>query len=166
MNFVYGPVPSRRLGYSLGIDIVPYKTCTLDCIYCQLGKTTRKVIERRPYLSKDDILEETKRYFKGKRQIDFITFWLCITRFEIDSSQLFLSDCFPEPVVYCGSVIVPIKTMKFINVERTVSSDYISESIAFNCVDFTVFMLPKSLYKSHNYTAHSKLLHFMRIKLI
>lgn len=40
-SFVYGPVPSRRLGRSLGVDIVPFKTCTYDCIYCQLGRTQR-----------------------------------------------------------------------------------------------------------------------------
>ena len=95
MNFLYGPVPSRRLGYSLGIDIVPYKTCTLDCVYCQLGKTTRKGIERKPYLTTDDILAETKRYFKGKRQIDFITFsgplpQTCILRCGILFNYIFL----------------------------------------------------------------------------
>jgi wyosine [tRNA(Phe)-imidazoG37] synthetase (radical SAM superfamily) len=37
---VYGPVPSRRLGRSLGVDLVPFKTCSYDCIYCQLGRTT------------------------------------------------------------------------------------------------------------------------------
>lgn len=46
---VYGPVPSRRLGRSLGIDLVPFKTCTYDCIYCQLGRTTRKTVRRRSW---------------------------------------------------------------------------------------------------------------------
>jgi wyosine [tRNA(Phe)-imidazoG37] synthetase (radical SAM superfamily) len=41
MSYVFGPVPSRRLGRSLGVDLVPYKTCTYDCVYCQLGRTTR-----------------------------------------------------------------------------------------------------------------------------
>ncbi len=47
MNQVFGPVPSRRLGFSLGVDLVPFKTCTLDCIYCQLGGTTREIVRRR-----------------------------------------------------------------------------------------------------------------------
>jgi len=45
MKYVYGPVPSRRPGFSLGVDVIPYKVCTLDCIYCQLGRTTQKVID-------------------------------------------------------------------------------------------------------------------------
>ena len=43
---LFGPVPSRRLGISLGIDLVPMKTCTLDCIYCECGQTTDLTIER------------------------------------------------------------------------------------------------------------------------
>ncbi len=42
--FIFGPVPSRRLGRSLGIDLVPFKTCTYDCLYCQLGRTTHKTV--------------------------------------------------------------------------------------------------------------------------
>jgi len=49
-SYIYGPVPSRRLGCSLGVDLVPFKTCTYDCIYCQLGRTTSKTIERKEYV--------------------------------------------------------------------------------------------------------------------
>ena len=59
-QYLYGPVPSRRLGRSLGIDLVPFKTCTYDCIYCQLGRTTNKTMERRPYAPVKDILNELK----------------------------------------------------------------------------------------------------------
>ncbi len=55
-SFVYGPVPSRRLGLSLGINITPFKTCTLDCIYCQCGRTTKKTLERRSFFPVRDIL--------------------------------------------------------------------------------------------------------------
>ena len=55
-SFVYGPVPSRRLGLSLGINIIPFKTCTLDCIYCQCGKTTKKTLERRSFFPINDII--------------------------------------------------------------------------------------------------------------
>ena len=58
---LYGPVPSRRLGLSLGVDIVPFKTCTLDCIYCQLGKTTCKTLERKEYVPVSEILNELQR---------------------------------------------------------------------------------------------------------
>jgi wyosine [tRNA(Phe)-imidazoG37] synthetase (radical SAM superfamily) len=74
MRYVYGPVPSRRLGFSLGIDIVPYKTCTLDCIYCQLGRTTRKSIVRKMYTQKNDVLGEVKEVLDANQLIDYITF--------------------------------------------------------------------------------------------
>jgi len=57
-QFVYGPVPSRRLGRSLGVDLVPYKVCSYDCIYCQLGRTTQKTIEKKPYIAAETILEQ------------------------------------------------------------------------------------------------------------
>lgn len=53
---VFGPVPSRRLGRSLGVDPVPFKTCTYDCIYCQLGRTTRQTIERKEWVPLGDLL--------------------------------------------------------------------------------------------------------------
>jgi len=74
MKYVYGPVPSRRLGFSLGVDVVPYKTCTLDCIYCQLGRTTQKTIERKPYTQKDSVCEEVQEALNKKQRIDYITF--------------------------------------------------------------------------------------------
>ena len=55
-SHVFGPVPSRRLGRSLGVDLVPHKTCTYDCIYCQLGATTCKTLERREWAPMDDVL--------------------------------------------------------------------------------------------------------------
>jgi len=68
---VYGPVPSRRLGRSLGIDLVPFKTCTYDCIYCQLGRTTDKTIERKEWVSLEEVLDELKEILSS--QPDFIT---------------------------------------------------------------------------------------------
>ncbi|SHG21587.1 Wyosine [tRNA(Phe)-imidazoG37] synthetase, radical SAM superfamily [Desulfacinum infernum DSM 9756] len=60
MGCVFGPVPSRRLGRSLGVDLVPFKTCTYDCIYCQLGRTTRKTVTRREWVPLEDVLSELK----------------------------------------------------------------------------------------------------------
>jgi len=59
-NYVFGPVPSRRIGRSLGVDLVPFKTCTYDCIYCQLGSTTNRTLERREWVPMDAVLEELK----------------------------------------------------------------------------------------------------------
>lgn len=74
MSQIFGPVPSRRLGFSLGIDTVPHKTCSLDCIYCQVGRTTNKTITRKEYISCGDILPEIEEILKQKKRIDYITF--------------------------------------------------------------------------------------------
>lgn len=58
MTHVFGPVPSRRLGRSLGVDLVPFKTCSYDCVYCQLGRTTNKTVERREYVPLDDVVAD------------------------------------------------------------------------------------------------------------
>lgn len=61
MTYIFGPVPSRRLGLSLGVDLVPFKTCTYDCVYCQVGKTTHKTIECRPYVPIVQVIDELKK---------------------------------------------------------------------------------------------------------
>lgn len=70
---IYGPVPSRRLGRSLGIDLVPFKTCTYDCIYCQLGRTTNKIIRRKEYVAVAEIMEELERKLARPEALDFIS---------------------------------------------------------------------------------------------
>ena len=57
-KYLFGPVPSRRLGRSLGVDIVPLKTCTQNCIYCQLGKDAPQILERSEYVPIESVLEE------------------------------------------------------------------------------------------------------------
>ena len=66
-------MPSRRLGRSCGIDIMPFKVCTLDCIYCQLGKTTEKTIERKDYVPVKPVLAELKAKLVEGLEADFIT---------------------------------------------------------------------------------------------
>jgi len=70
-RYIFGPVPSRRLGRSLGVDLVPLKTCSYDCVYCQLGRTTCKTIERKEWVPLDAILSE----LEGKLSLrpDYIT---------------------------------------------------------------------------------------------
>lgn len=72
-KYFYGPVPSRRLGRSFGVDIVPFKVCTLDCIYCQLGRTTEKTIQRQAYLAAEPIEAELKESLGKGLQADYIT---------------------------------------------------------------------------------------------
>jgi wyosine [tRNA(Phe)-imidazoG37] synthetase (radical SAM superfamily) len=71
---LYGPVPSRRLGRSLGVDLVPLKTCTYDCVYCQLGRTTNKTVKREEYIRVDDVIDELKRKLDTGALYDYITF--------------------------------------------------------------------------------------------
>jgi len=70
-QYIYGPVPSRRLGRSLGVDLVPFKTCTYDCVYCQLGRTTNKTLERKEWVRFDELISQLrdKLYLKP----DYIT---------------------------------------------------------------------------------------------
>jgi wyosine [tRNA(Phe)-imidazoG37] synthetase (radical SAM superfamily) len=73
-NHVFGPVPSRRLKRSLGIDLVPYKTCSYDCIYCQLGCTTNKTVTRKEWVPLELLLEQLqKRLSEINTPPDYIT---------------------------------------------------------------------------------------------
>ncbi len=63
MSRIFGPVPSRRLGRSLGVDVVPYKTCTFDCVYCECGATSDLTCERREFFPLEEILDELRDSF-------------------------------------------------------------------------------------------------------
>ncbi|MCP4312379.1 MAG: radical SAM protein [Bacteroidetes bacterium] len=71
---LFGPVPSRRLGISLGVDLVPHKVCSFNCIYCECGSTTLLTLERDEYVPVDEVLEELKDYFQNNPDPDYITF--------------------------------------------------------------------------------------------
>ncbi|NLB26810.1 MAG: radical SAM protein [Bacteroidales bacterium] len=73
-KYLFGPVPSRRLGMSLGVDLVPKKVCTLDCIYCEVGKTTKLTTRRMEYIPYKKITDEIDRYFISNPDPDYITF--------------------------------------------------------------------------------------------
>ena len=75
MRYIYGPVPSRRLGRSLGVDPIPSKTCNYQCIYCQLGKTTNFTNTRSNFIPKYDIQQEIKAAIRqNEGNFDYITF--------------------------------------------------------------------------------------------
>jgi len=73
-KYLFGPVPSRRLGMSLGVDLVPRKVCSLDCVYCEAGKTTRLTLERKEYIKYDKVVKELMDYFEHNPDPDYITF--------------------------------------------------------------------------------------------
>ncbi len=74
MNFIFGPVPSRRLGLSLGINIVPFKTCSYNCIYCEVGKTTHLSVERRRFYDPHLIESEFIGVLETAGRFDYVTF--------------------------------------------------------------------------------------------
>lgn len=73
MKRIFGPVPSRRLGFSLGVDLVPFKTCTLDCVYCQLGPSRGTTRRREEYEPIAEVLAELAEKLKEGGRIDWIT---------------------------------------------------------------------------------------------
>ncbi len=73
-KYLFGPVPSRRLGISLGVDLVTHKICSLDCVYCECGHTTNLTCERKEYVPLEAVLKELDHYFKNNQDPDYITF--------------------------------------------------------------------------------------------
>jgi len=73
-KYLFGPVPSRRLGMSLGVDLVPKKVCSLNCVYCEVGKTTKLTTERKEYILYDKVTNELEHYFANNPNPDYITF--------------------------------------------------------------------------------------------
>ena len=72
-HYIYGPVPSRRFGRSLGIDLMPHKTCCLDCVFCQLGATSRKTLEPQCYVPTDQVIREFENWCETNGDADYIT---------------------------------------------------------------------------------------------
>lgn len=76
MDLVFGPVPSRRLGRSLGIDPLPLKTCSWNCVYCQLGRTPRPSTDRDRFVPESDVVDAVRHRLEqlGEDAVDWITF--------------------------------------------------------------------------------------------
>lgn len=72
-QYVFGPVPSRRLGLSLGIDIVPLKSCSLNCVFCQLGRSSDLTIQRKAFVPIADVLAQIKERLAGGVKVNYIT---------------------------------------------------------------------------------------------
>ncbi len=72
-KYLFGPVPSRRLGLSLGVDIIPLKTCTQNCLYCQLGKDAVQTLDRIVYAPTDDVIAEIRHRIQTGLKADYIT---------------------------------------------------------------------------------------------
>jgi wyosine [tRNA(Phe)-imidazoG37] synthetase (radical SAM superfamily) len=72
-KYTFGPVPSRRLGLSLGVDVIPNKLCSLDCVYCEVGATDKRGLARKEYLPANEILAEVKEVIAEYPNLDHIT---------------------------------------------------------------------------------------------
>ena len=73
-KYLFGPVKSRRLGISLGVDLVPFKTCSLDCVYCECGATTNLTSMRNEYVPTNDVITELDHYLSSTPKLDIVTF--------------------------------------------------------------------------------------------
>lgn len=73
-KYLFGPVPSRRLGVSAGIDLVPYKTCSLNCLYCECGTTTKLTLKRKEYIPTEKVIKELNHFLQSAPEIDYLTF--------------------------------------------------------------------------------------------
>lgn len=72
-NYIFGPVPSRRLGRSLGVDLLPLKICSFDCIFCQLGRTPATTLQRKEYVETGSVIRELEQWLESGSEADFIT---------------------------------------------------------------------------------------------
>ena len=72
-RYLFGPVPSRRFGRSLGIDLTPHKTCCFDCVFCQLGRTPTKTVARNEYVPTETVLNELAGWFRSGGEADYVT---------------------------------------------------------------------------------------------
>jgi wyosine [tRNA(Phe)-imidazoG37] synthetase (radical SAM superfamily) len=71
---LFGPVSSRRLGRSLGVDLVPLKTCNYDCVYCECGKTNHVTDKRQEFVPTGEVMSELSHFLASSPALDFITF--------------------------------------------------------------------------------------------
>lgn len=72
-KYLFGPVPSRRLGLSLGVDITPHKTCSSDCVFCQIGSTTCLTVDRKEYVPINAVKNELIQWKQAGNKADFVT---------------------------------------------------------------------------------------------
>jgi len=73
-RYLFGPVSSRRLGRSLGVDLVPLKTCNYDCVYCECGKTTNATSKRQEFIPTGEVISELSHFLSSSPALDYITF--------------------------------------------------------------------------------------------
>ena len=92
MSIVFGPIPSRRLGRSLGINNVPFKYCTYSCVYCQLGLTNSMIVYNRDFYSSKEVFKAVKSKLKKLTQagekVDYLVYFLFL--FQISGEAYYI----------------------------------------------------------------------------
>lgn len=73
-NHIFGPVMSRRLGRSLGIDLLPFKTCSYDCVYCECGATNSLTTKRAEFFPTEEVISQLDTVLRERPTLDYITF--------------------------------------------------------------------------------------------
>ena len=99
MKYLFGPVLSRRLGVSLGVDLMPLKFCNMDCIYCEIGKTSNLIKKRLEYVPTEDVINELEVYLNKSPKLDYITFAGCgepTSHIGLNKIIIFLKENFPQ----------------------------------------------------------------------
>ena len=144
-RYLFGPVPSRRLGISLGIDLVPMKTCTLNCIYCECGRTTDLTLDRREYVPLDTVKAEYTHYLANHPRPDYVTF--------SGSGEPTLNRCIGEIIGFIQSrkpmVPVAVLTNGTLLGERRVRSELKDASVVIPSLDAATDMVFRKINRPH-----------------
>lgn len=133
-NYLFGPVPSRRLGMSLGVDLVPKKVCSLDCVYCEVGFTTKLTTERKEYIPFNKIIKELKHYFINNPDPDYITF--------SGSGEPTLNSCIGEVLQFIKSekpkIPIAVLTNGTLFYDKKVRADILNADVVLPSLDAAV----------------------------
>ncbi|KPK96051.1 hypothetical protein AMJ80_02145 [bacterium SM23_31] len=151
--YTFGPVPSRRLGQSLGVSPIPPKTCTYSCVYCQLGRTNRLRFRRESFFPKEDIFKEiTDRITNCK--VDYITM--------VGDGEPTLSADLGWIIKKCKenfSIPVAVITNGSLFFKPDVREDLLEADVVLPSLDAGSEMLFKSINRPHGSINYSKMLH-------
>lgn len=119
MKYIYGPVKSRRLGFSLGLSLTPHKVCDFDCVYCQLGKTSQLTRVRKEYVDAGAVLDELKSWLQNNQEASKTLEYITIA----GSGE-------PTLNIKIGTVIEEIKRISSIPVSVITNASLLSDSEA------------------------------------
>ena len=157
-NYIFGPVASRRLGLSLGVDVIPYKICTLDCVYCEVGRTSNKTIERKEYISIQTILTQLKQRLNQGIKADYIS--LCGSGEPTLNSRL--GDLIDE-IRNITSIPIAIITNGTLLYKQDVRNDCAKADVVLPSLDAGTMDAYKKINRPHKELSVEQLIHGMEL---